>query len=59
MLNGNQIPWVNKVKYLGVHLLRVILALQIHQIFAESFIDSLIVFYPYLVNAQMKWLLYI
>jgi len=31
----------------------VILASQIYQIFAESFMDSLIVFYLCLVNAQM------
>jgi len=42
-----------------VFTLAVILASQIYQLFAENFMDSLIVFYPYLVNAQMKWLLYI
>ena len=54
MLNSNQILWVNKVL---VFTFAVILALQIYQIFAKSFMDSLIVFYLCFVNAQMKWLL--
>jgi len=56
MLNSNQVQWVNKVL---VFTFAVILALQIYQIFEERFMDSLIVFYLCLVNAQMKWLLYI
>jgi len=45
-------------RYISWCSLFLILASQIYQIFAESSMDGLIVFYLYLVNAQMKWLLY-
>ena len=59
MLNSNQIPRVIKVKYLGVHFCCNTGITDLSEIFSESFMDSLIVLYLCLVNAQMKWLLYI
>jgi len=62
MLNGNQKPWVNKMKYFGVHFCcntGITLAdlSDICRNFYGQFNSILSV--AYLVNAPMKWLLYI
>jgi len=55
-ISGNSIPWVPKVKYMGVYIFCVTLLLLTYQKHIEISMESLTVSCLFLVNAPMRWL---